>query len=122
MEPLLKEAAPRLNLVFPLVTVVEPRVVTFLPLEMDELPMAILVLSLLMTEPPTDTAVFPSVILVLPIVEEMAVFQTWLKRWISGFTRRHASYTHAAHPALQALGGTVTMLLQSRVDQSAKRG
>lgn len=101
--PLLKEAAPRAILVFPLVMVEEPREVVLLPLLMKELPMAYLLLALFMVVLPRERAVFPSVMLVLPIGEKI-IFLTQMRWWILGFTRQHTSHTHAAHPALQALG------------------
>lgn len=106
--PRLKEAPPRAILVLPLVMVEEPREVVFLPLVMDELPMAILVLSLLILVFPRERAVLPSVMLVLPIVGDEGVCRTRVRWWILGFTPRNASHTHAAHPALQALGVIVT--------------
>ena len=101
--PLLKEAPPRAILVFPLVMVEEPREVVLLPLLMEEFPMASLDFPLFMVVLPRVRAVFPSVKLVLPI-EETLVFLTQTRRRGSGLTRREASHTHAARPALP-LGG-----------------
>lgn len=101
--PLLKEALPREILVFPLVIVEEPRDVVLLPRVMEELPMASLDFPLFIVVLPKVKAVFPSVKLVLPI-EEKLVFLTQIRQRGSGLTRRKASHTHAAHPALQALG------------------
>lgn len=99
VEPLLKEALPREILVFPLVMVEEPRDVVLLPLVMEELPRASLLFPLFMLVLPRVKAVFPSVKLVLPI-EEKLVFLTQIRRQGLGLTRRKASHTHAAHPAL----------------------
>lgn len=99
VEPRLKEAPPREILVFPLVMVEEPREVVLLPRVMEEFPMASLLLPLLMVVLPRVKAVFPSVKLVLPIEEEL-VFLTQIRRRVSGLTRREASHTHAAQPAL----------------------
>lgn len=99
MEPLLKEALPREILVFPLVMVEEPRDVVLLPLEMEVFPKASLDFPLFMVVLPRVKAVFPSVKLVLPI-EEKRVFLTQIRRRGSGLTRRKASHTHAARPAL----------------------
>lgn len=97
--PLLKEAPPTAILVFPLVMVEDPNDVVRLSLLMEELPMAILDFPLLIVVLPNVKAVFPSVILVLPI-EEKLVFLTQIRRRDSGLTRRKASHTHAARPAL----------------------
>lgn len=104
MVPLLKEAPPRAILVFPLVMVEEPRDVVLLPLVMEEFPMASLVFPLFILVLPRVKAVFPSVKLVLPIEEKIGV-QTQIRRLGLGLTRRKASHTHAAHPALRAPGG-----------------
>ena len=102
--PLLKEALPREILVFPLVMVEEPRDVVLLPLVMEEFPMASLLFPLFMVVLPRVKAVFPSVKLVLPIGEKL-LFLTQIRRRGSGLTRRKASHTHAAQPALQDLRG-----------------
>lgn len=101
--PLLKEAPPRAILVFPLVMVEEPSDVVLLPLVMEEFPIASLDFPLFMVVLPRVKAVFPSVKLVLPI-EEKLVFLTQIRWRGLGLTRRKASHTHAARPALP-LGG-----------------
>lgn len=103
MVPLLKDAPPKEILVFPLVMVEDPRDVVLLPRVMEEFPIASLVFPLFMVVLPRVKAVFPSVKLVLPI-EEKLVFLTQIQQRGSGLTRRKASHTHAARPALQALG------------------
>ncbi|KAF3846088.1 hypothetical protein F7725_003166 [Dissostichus mawsoni] len=80
-----------------------PRDVVLLPLVMEEPPMAILDFPLFMVVLPRVKAVFPSVKLVLPI-EERFVFLTQIRGRVLGLTRCKASHTHAARPALP-LGG-----------------